>query len=135
MHKLITLIITLIITFFTITTALATNHMECKIRPDANAHLKDLTGWYEVKGNKPNSKYYGRLRIRKTGNTYKIYWKIPSEGSYWGTGLLVGNILAANWKYGVALYFVSRNQKNLCGFWTNTSTDNVYREDAVRVDS
>ena len=84
----------------------------------------DGTGTFRiVKGTTPgeSGEYKGEVRIEKTGDTYKMTWKLAGGDSYRGVGLMLGNSLVAGWTpksdVGVVAYKISDGGAKLDGIW------------------
>lgn len=117
----------------------------------ASPALADPVGTYSVVGENPDTggQYHGTVRVSRTGDTYKVVWKIGST-TYVGTGLgavirdgkfNIGkaepddSILSVGYvsgrSFGMAFY-IEQPDGSWQGVWTYGGSRDVAREEWVR---
>ena len=97
----------------------------------------ELEGEYSVKGTNPGGQggYEGKLRIRKTGETYQLKWTLPGGQSYAGVGLRVGDSLHVGWGTGKDPYAVisyTFNGAAADGIWTIAGSEKTAKESLAK---
>jgi len=96
-----------------------------------------VEGEYDVRGANPGGKgsYTGKLKIRKTGETYQLKWTLPGNRPYYGVGLKVGDSLHVGWGIGSETYAViSYDFKDGAakGIWTVGESRKTAKEDLTK---
>jgi len=81
---------------------------------------QSIEGTYQTQGKDTDGTAYGgKVTITQDAGVYKIGWELGSYGNYKGTGLLIGDVLAAAYgqgkPYGLAVYQVDGGK--LTGKW------------------
>lgn len=85
------------------------------------ASAQSLEGDYKCEGSGPNGAdaYSGKVVIKKNASVYPIKWDLGKDSAYVGTGIVVGDVLAAAYgggkPYGLVVYKVSGGK--LAGQW------------------
>ena len=69
---------------------------------------QSITGWYSVTGEgaSQNQSYSGRVLVQRTGETYRVEWRIGNQRFY-GTGIYYNRVLSVSYDGahgGIAVY-------------------------------
>ncbi len=77
----------------------------------------NLTGNYNVEGRNIRGKLYsGKAKISKTGDTYRVEWKI-GYNSHVGTGTVHGSVLTVDWGANEPAIYQIMSNGQLIGTW------------------
>ncbi|MEZ0259230.1 MAG: hypothetical protein ACAI37_28435 [Chthoniobacter sp.] len=75
----------------------------------------DVEGTYKCEGdNQRGGKYTGTVTIAKQNQTYRVVWKLAPRETYFGLGVLQGDVLAVSYyesRLGVVAYKVEDDSK------------------------
>lgn len=99
----------------------------------------DITGEYSCRGSNPGGgTYFGKVAITKTGQTYRIQWKIGRNQVDAGVGIREGNVLAVCFAgeggAGVVAYKIEKGEDGprLVGRWAGLGDQKAQSETLTR---
>ncbi len=89
-----------------------------------------IAGSYSLVGRNINgSSYRGRVTVSRTGETFRVVWRVGRQ-TFVGTGILTGDILSVAYNGGLAVYRFS--PAGIKGRWATTNARRISTEDWTR---
>lgn len=99
-------------------------------KPPMGDEKVEITGVWQVAGaNAGGRTYRGRAAVRRVGDVYRVVWRI-GRSTYWGVGILTGNVLSVAYNGGLAVYTVTAS--GLRGRWTTLRGARILTENWSR---
>ncbi len=86
----------------------------------SSAAMAQMTGQYKVSGENPDgSTYRGAAQVEKTGDTYKVTWKISGE-TFIGTGIGSPEAIAVGYRSGsqTGIALIGKDGESYGVVWT-----------------
>lgn len=88
-----------------------------------------VTGW-NPGGTEGPADYTGVVQVERTGETYRVVWRIGEQQQFVGNGILRGPMFFVAYDGGLATYII--RSEGLDGVWTTSDGTRLGREGWVR---